>query len=81
MLETSKTLNTSKIFVYSQKGKDVTMSYQQEVKINYYLNILRDYTRRVFHLLPGASRFRLRALRTERYTPQKQPLLLPMPDR
>jgi hypothetical protein len=52
MLETSKPLNTSKNFVYSKKVKDITMSYQQEVKINYYLNILRDYTRRVFQVLP-----------------------------
>jgi len=52
MLETSKPLNTSKKYFYSKKVKDVTMSYQQEVKINYYLNILRDYTRRVFQVLP-----------------------------
>jgi hypothetical protein len=63
MLETSKTLNTSKIFFYSKKVKDVTMSYQQEVKINYYLNILRDYTRRVFLLLPVPAKQGLERLR------------------
>jgi len=63
MLETSKTLNTSKIFFYSKKVKDVTMSYQQEVKINYYLNILRDYTRRVFLLLPVPEKQGLERLR------------------
>jgi hypothetical protein len=63
MLETSKTLNTSNKFFYSKKVKDVTMSYQQEVKINYYLNILRDYTRRVFQLLPVPKKQGLERLR------------------
>ena len=48
MLENSKTLNTRKYFFYSYKVKDITMSNQQEAKINYYFKILRDYTRRVF---------------------------------
>jgi len=69
MLETSKTLNTSKkkkiffVCFYSKKVKDVTRSYQQEVKINYYLNILRDYTRRVFQLLPVPKKQGLERLR------------------
>lgn len=62
MLETSKTLNTSNFF-YSKKVKDITLSYQQVVKINYYLNILRDYTRRVFQVLPKGPKQVLERLR------------------
>jgi hypothetical protein len=57
MLGTSKTLNTSNYFLYSNKAKDITMSNQQEAKINLNFSILRDYTRRGFLLLIESLRY------------------------
>jgi hypothetical protein len=57
MLGTSKTLNTSNYFLYSNKAKDITMSNQQEAKIHFNFSILRDYTRRGFLLLIESLRY------------------------
>lgn len=48
MLGTSNPLNTINNLIYSKKVKDITMSNQQEYKINSYFIILRDYTRRIY---------------------------------
>lgn len=58
MLGTSKTLNTSNVYNYSEKFKDITMSNQQVNKNILFFNMniwkcsfynLRDYTRRIIY--------------------------------
>ena len=57
MLGTSKTLNTSNYFVYSNKVQVITMRNQQEAKVIFNFSILRDYTRRGFLYLIESLRY------------------------
>nr|YP_009690280.1 LAGLIDADG homing endonuclease [Fomitiporia mediterranea]QEG57060.1 LAGLIDADG homing endonuclease [Fomitiporia mediterranea] len=57
MLGTSKTLNTSNYLFYGNKVKVITMSNQQEAKVIFNFNFLRDYTRRSFLYLIESLRY------------------------